>query len=1115
MSPAPGSVGRTLASVRDHLRARLRGVALVWAAAVTGLLLFVAWALVGSGWRVGSLVPLFLDACLVAGIAGVVVWLRKLGRDSLEDRRLAGTIEDSTRLRRGTVLGSLELERGLSTGTSEVLAFQATREAADQLAGHDAARLAGSLGQRFQRLSKRGLAALGVVVPLLVVVTALSPDRATRAWRGLVRPLNAYLGGDYSPLEVRPGSVEVIRGSPVLVQISAPGREQVTLRWVVPGAIPQEAVLELDEGEAGFPFERIEADVEYWAETPDGARSDRFVLSPINPLLVTDLTLQFTYPTHTSLPPEERREPFGDVFVPVGTRIRVVGRASRPLADASLLHEGSGEVAVELEAVGSAFEGEWLPNRSGTYRWEFHDAQGEIPETQPSAVPLTLVRDSLPSLQIVFPGVDTVMPISHKQPLVVEARDDYGLSHVAVVAVQGGVDLTARSTTQQLDLDGSRDVVARPLLDLTSWRLLPGDSVVYSVRAVDNAPVGQVAESEQFVLRVPELAELRRTAGEELDSLAERLSRIAERADEQGEQTRDAQRASQQREDVGSRMGFEERERMQQAIEDQQGLEGQLETMQNELQQLNDELREAGLADPELRKDMEELEALLESLLTEEMQEQLEELATAVDDSQAAEAREQLSDLAEAQEEMRQRLEEALERFRRAAVEQDFRATTEEARELAEQERALADALREGDDPELRAQQQEELSDQSEALQERMDALRERLEQLGEDRAGERVDAATEQMERARQQMQQAAQQARQNPQEAGERADDAAEALEEGMRELQDAQAQMAAEIMERIMEALEQAADNALELAERQTELRREMRGATDEERQELLGEQASVVEGARNLARSLEEALQVNPAEGNPLSEGAQEAYQRAQMTADALVAGDAAQPSAAASAEGAVDALNRLALAAMATSDQMGQSGEQQMSGDQVMEQLEQLAQQQSEMLNQSEQMMPMQLGEQAMQSQMQQMAEGQDAISSELGELSDEPGAEEQALGDLEALAEEAAEIAELLRGGRLDREVMERQQELFHKLLDAGRSLEQEEEDEQEERESETAGSYERRDVPPVSEDLLAGPRFPLPSAEALERLTPAERQLVRRYFERLNRRPSAPGGNR
>ena len=43
--------------------------------------------------------------------------------------------------------------------------------------------------------------------------------------------------------------------------------------------------------------------------------------------------------------------------------------------------------------------------------------------------------------------------------------------------------------TQGLDLGGARAALARPLLDLTGWGLLPGDEVRYHARAIDNAPV--------------------------------------------------------------------------------------------------------------------------------------------------------------------------------------------------------------------------------------------------------------------------------------------------------------------------------------------------------------------------------------------------------------------------------------------------------------------------------------------------------------------------------------------------------------------------------------------------------------------------------------------------
>jgi hypothetical protein len=188
--------------------------------------------------------------------------------------------------------------------------------------------------------------------------------------------------------------------------------------------------------------------------------------------------------------------------------------------------------------------------------------------------------------------------------------------------------------------------------------------------------------------------------------------------------------------------------------------------------------------------------------------------------------------------------------------------------------------------------------------------------------------------------------------------------------------------------------------------------------------------------------------------------------------------------------------------MAVAAQMGQQGQGQ-GGDEVGEQLEQLAQQQGELMNQSGQLMPMQLGQQAMSQQMQQLSQGQESVAGDLGDLADEPGSE-QSLGDLRALAREAQALAQELAQGRLTPEIAQRQERLFHRLLDAGRSLEREEMSE--ERESEEPGAFERGVVSPLSPEALGAMPYRLPDGEQLQRLSPAVRQLVLQYFERLNR---------
>jgi hypothetical protein len=103
------------------------------------------------------------------------------------------------------------------------------------------------------------------------------------------------------------------------------------------------------------------------------------------------------------------------------------------------------------------------------------------------------------------------------------------------------------------------------------------------------------------------------------------------------------------------------------------------------------------------------------------------------------------------------------------------------------------------------------------------------------------------------------------------------------------------------------------------------------------------------------------------------------------------------------------------------------------------------------------------------------------------------------------LAREADLLAEQLGLGRLTPEVLQRQERLFHRLLDAGRSLEQEESSE--ERESTRAGGFERADVVPLTDLQLGLLQYELPTGEQMRSLTPAVRELVLQYFERLNRR--------
>ncbi len=1130
MSPAPASIVRIVEGVRTRLLGSARVALGLWLGAALAGVLVLAWvAMAPEGWRQGTLAPLLIDA-LIVGLC-VSSWLvyRRLAGSWLRERNVANDIELEVGMAPGILRGSLELARTLPSGVSSSLADRAAQNALAYLHG-ERRDLAGRMTHEVRRWMRRGGLGLMVLLPLVIVLTAVAPARSLMAWAGLARPFELMAGPTLPALVVTPGTVEVLRGSDVPMEVSAPGRMTVTVHWQAAGDVELEQMIDLDGDRGSFVLRRVTARTDYWVQAPDGAMSPRYELQPVDPLLVGDLIVRIAFPPHTGRPPEEYGVVVPPLQIPVGSVFSFDGQASRPLLSARLEYldgaagaEAGAEVGreeevgreadAELSVNGRNFEGRWTPRVSGLYEWRFIGVDGEPAEILPPPLGLTMVPDSAPDISVLLPGRDTILPVSLRQALVLEASDDYGLDHLELVVyrVTAFGDRTA-PVEQPMTVGGTRGALLRPIIDLTSWELLPGDTIRYFVRAVDNAPIPNVSETREYVLRPPTAADLRREAQERLDEATRGVEELANRAEERAAETQELERELSNRRDPESqsrteedeeRLDFEQEEDVREALEAQEELLAALDSLEMELAELNRDLETTGLADPELQEQLRELQRLMDELAPESLEEFLEDVAEQLNEMTGDDAEELLRELAGDQEALRDRLEAAIEQFERAAMEQDFRATAEEAEELAQQEQALADAMNEGDSPELRAEQQEALEARTQDLNESLDGLQERLAEAGEEEARDAVEQAQNQGRQAQQSMSEAAQQARNGePQEASETAQEAADQMSQMSDQLQQGQQQMSQQNAQANQEALEQTATDALSLAREQTALQDQMRGATPEELTEMRGDEAALLQGVENMANQLSEQSAGDQASDEVAGQMGQ-AMEAIQETLEALESqgGDRLSPSSA--AEQAVAALNQAAVMAAAAAKVPGQ-GSQGQSGEQVTQRLQQIAQQQGSLNQRTGQLTPMSLGQQAQAKQLSDVAASQETIAAELGELANRPRDQAQTLGDLEALAQEAHALAERLAGEALDVETLQRQERLFHRLLDAGRSLEMDEFSD--ERESSAPGQFERNEVEVLSPEDMGALRFQLPPAEELQQLSPAQRQMVLEYFERLNR---------
>lgn len=1138
------------------------------AAAATGLAvlaagggLFVALTLVPTGFLEGRGSPLPLAASLLfgvvvaAGVAGAVG-----ARRGLEPRTLAGEAERAAGLPAGDLGGALELDAAAS-GESAALARLHRERVGGALGERGPAGLYPEAAARWHRRLRWGGAVAAVAGILLALTAAVRPEPSAATARALAGGWRTAFPAPLPPLTVEPRGAAVPRGEWLQVRVRAPGRDRLTLAWRAAGERPRRT--ELRPGPDGWASGRlgpVEVPARYWAAAPDGAVSDTFGLRPLETLLVEALRVRIHYPAHLGREPESQGRPLPELLVPEGSRLVVEGRANRPLRRAALLRSpgrsDGGPVAgdgpgsrgappgaapvVELAVEGARFAGVLRPVTS-RWTWEIEAAggNGAAGVAPPDPLTVRVVRDEAPSVTVVFPGRDTVLGAERALPLVVDVRDDMELRRVELVSWEARAAGGAGSArTEELpDGTGVRRAVLRPVLELGGRDLLPGDTALYLLRAYDGHPGHRPATTDTFRVGIAALPELRERRAEDAEALAAATRRAIEGAGELSRAAREARRragsedpVSPGRGSAGEELGFGGTEEARRALDRGGELERRLAELEDEARRVADELAAASLSDPGLRDELRRLEELYRELRESALGHRLERLGRALRALEREPIREALERLAAGAEELRERLERSLGLLERAALEQAVKASRAEAERLADAQREMAGEPR----PAAWAERQDRLAVEAGVLAERLDALEDRLAEAGAAEAAGASEVAERRVREARAAMEEAARGAEEAgaPAGTGEAAGEAARrggapgessaaaaraagSLDRAAEALSTAEAAMDREWREGALEALGTARREALALADEQGELGERLFGRGGLEGAAWRARQRAVRQGLENLLRSLVEAGRRTALMDDGVGPLAAEAAEAMDAILSPPGASGHRRRPLREEVDGVAEGLNELALRLLA-SERAVRASATAAGAEEALERMASLAQRQGGLARRTGGLAA--LGETGSErsGELRRLAEDQADIGRRLRALADR-----ELLGRPGRMAEEAERLARRLGAGLIDEETVSDQRRLFRRMLDAGRSLEDDELDPTR-RESRTAAAGPLR-VLPADPPPVAGPLFPHPAEALLRELPAAYRRLVFEYFDRLNRgrvpsgatRPTEPEGER
>jgi hypothetical protein len=919
------------------------------------------------------------------------------------------------------------------------------------------------------------------------------------------RPIAAWRGTLIPALQFRDLPSELLRGESIRIAVDARGRRNIHLATRVTGEGWRAMEIPVDSvgGIASTTIGPVRGDIAIVAS--DGRSStDTTVVRVTDRPFVGGVVLRAQYPEYLGRAPEGL--PVGEPSrVPQGTVIHVAGRASTTLQ--SVFVKGEKD-SVGFKVNGHAFNGAVRPSRSGRLDWFAFSTRGQINDV-PLPLEIEIVPDSVPYVALLSPTADTLVATSDRIPLQITATDDHGLASVELSTTR--VSSGKRETAIMQRLSGPQGTVwnGTPAIDLSARELQPGDALRLQVVAVDNSPWAQRGVSREIILRVPTMEERRALARSAADSAAMEARSAATAQKSLEQRTDEASRergarsanntgakgaeAARQRDREQREMSFESAEKARALAQEQRELTERVEKLKDAAKNLEEQLKQAQALDSGLARQLREAQDLLKDALTPELLEQMRKLEDATRQLSGDQSREALKDLAEMQRRLREQLEKSAEMLKRAALEGAMETLKDEAKEIAEKqkaegERQKSEGNRSSDEQKQNAQN---LADRSERLSNDVEKLKDRLSK-------EKADAAARKAGDAQRNAEASGQQMRQND------ANRASQQMDQAAKDLQDAREQQVGEWKKELTEALDQSIQELLQMAREEAALEEQARssGRDNAKNEQIRGHQSAVKQGVDQTAERLQKEGQKSSLLSGRSQRAMNEAKQRVAQATQQLSEPRGGQQQTASSLGEASEALNR-AAASLARDRERANSASSATGFAEMLQQLQEMAKRQGSINAQAQGLMPIpgqgQMSPEA-QATARALARQQRNIANQLEEIGDAAGGDRAG-----ELAKEARQLAEALEQTRVDASTVARQQQLFRRLLDAGRSLEKEEREDNEKREAKAATGDQRFDPGANAANGRAASRFREPTWADLRGLSADERRAILEYFKRIN----------
>jgi Domain of unknown function (DUF4175) len=1046
-------------ALRRYLRSILmRTAALHVGAGLVSVLAAASWVLLAMVvWTVAVHQPSLVVATWVARItvgvlialfAWFVVW--PLVRLPSIDR-LASEIERRQDLKE-LVRAGFEFSRDdtASQRYSPDLVREVIRQAVEKLSG---------LRVRVLFLKRRDLLfapiALGGLVGLLAI-SVFNPRVVADAGRRVISPRDVAALPHAPNIYAQPGDVTVLAGSDVTVSgldfgsTDMPVQISYDLSSNFHKSEPT-TLVRRDPGSAltfdryDYTFHDIRNTTTYHFETGN-YKSVSHTITVVHEPILTDVKVTLTPPAYTGEPATTLADNAGNVQALEGTQVRIDARSNNPLREAWVQFEGKDKTPVEHTGRDVTFGFAALAD--GSYRVLLQDSLG-FSTRDPLAYTVEVFPDHPPTVEVIEPGTDTTMPRTQLLDIGFVAADDYGVAHATLYYRKTGDDGYQKAAVSLGDKRNRKEVAVSYHWDMTNQTLFPGNSLEYFVEVADNNVVTGpgIGRSKVFRVTVPTIAQIYDTAREDESQRTDALKTAIEDTRDLNEQLDKISHEYLKTE----KMEWSQKKELDRAAEKQKSVADKLNEVKQSLDKTLQQLSDDQMTTQQIGQKMEEIRKLLDQVNSPELQKYMDDLRKAMEKMNPEDVKKALENLNLNAEEMLQRLERTASLLKELQKEQRLEEMVRKTQDLMEKQTDLNEDTQSASPKDQSAMN--DLAKRQDELAKQADEMQKMTDQLSKDADDPQVQQDLQQMskdmqpqEGPQQNMRNASDKLKQQEQQqAMQEQQQAMEKMVSLFRRATQVQQQMSQNQNNRMAANFQKYAKQTLDLSFRQEALADGLKGSSDQDSQafdDFAEKQMSYLRATQKVADGVTEianqSLGVPPA----LVQALGEAINR--MQSSMLFLEQDKPYMSTAHAHNAIESLNKATIE-MLRSAESCKSGKQGQGKPSAQQMLQAMIPQQQDIIKETQQMLQMKLAEEALrqqqQAQLDRLAGQQRSLQEVAKQIRESMEKNRQAPGQLDKAIEDMEAVAKQLQKGDVGDDLVNQQQRILSRLLDADRSV--------------------------------------------------------------------------